>query len=327
MDVRAAYENIYFEADIAIALSGVGLTARAGKDIVVNASITTNNGAILLSADDALAWQQADALSGRGEIELRSGKTISSGGATITLQSNQRSEEVDENNYYGTAIALAGTVNAGAGEVVLTANRGHINQTAGSISAGRLTLLAGGTGRVPSTGGGSPPDANTYPGNISLTSSGNSFGRVSASANGDLSLRTSGTLQTVDTVSGTNVDITAGTGLQLDGGVTASGTLTLTATSGGINQTGGVISATGATSVTAGASAAVSLGQSGNNFSAVSVSAVGSTVTLSDSGGLILGATSRSHRWRRTHSKRCLGRIRRHDGYRRRFGHAHQCQQ
>ena len=55
---------------------------------------------------------------------------------------------------------------------------------------------------------------------------------------------------------------------------------------------GGAISAAGVTSVTTGASAAVSLGRSDNDFYRVAVSAPGSAVALSDANDLYLGATS-----------------------------------
>ena len=102
-----AYENINFNTAVSISTLGVGLTARAGKHINVDASMSTNNGVIRLSADDSQAWQGANAGTGLGAITVAGPATISSGGAAIFLESNQRSYPVGKNLGYGTAIVLA----------------------------------------------------------------------------------------------------------------------------------------------------------------------------------------------------------------------------
>lgn len=81
-----ATNNITFSTPVSIATAGVGLTARAGNDIVVNTSIKTKGGAVVLSADDNNGVHD-----GSGVVDLDGGGSIDTSntvatGADITLR-------------------------------------------------------------------------------------------------------------------------------------------------------------------------------------------------------------------------------------------------
>ncbi len=88
-------------------------------------------------------------------------------------------------------------------------------------------------------------------------------------------------------LAGKNISLQAQTGLVLSQNITATGTLTLTTAGGNINQTGGSLLVTGATTVSAPGSA-ISLNQPTNHFNGA-VSLTGAATTVTDSGALTLG--------------------------------------
>lgn len=76
-----ATHDIYFTGEIHIHTPGVGLTAQAGNDIHVNAPITTNGGALVLSAND----NGGGTASGVGKVNLASGVTLTTNGGSLTM--------------------------------------------------------------------------------------------------------------------------------------------------------------------------------------------------------------------------------------------------
>ncbi len=74
-----ATHDLSFTTAVNITTAGVGLTGRAGNDINVNASINTNGGDIVLSAN------HGSIASGSGQVRNASNLTIDAGGGMVTL--------------------------------------------------------------------------------------------------------------------------------------------------------------------------------------------------------------------------------------------------
>jgi hypothetical protein len=90
--INAAAANVVIQANtditinnaIAIAGSGRTLTLQAGRDIVINANVTTTNAAITMTANSNAATS-ANRDAGTGDIVMAAGTTLSSGIGAVTL--------------------------------------------------------------------------------------------------------------------------------------------------------------------------------------------------------------------------------------------------
>src|SRR5471032_1340230 len=98
-----ALHRITFSSAINIAQANVGLTAQAGEAINVNAAITTNGGAVKLSANDAASGTAPGAAS---NVNLNAAITTNGGAVTIS----------------GANVAGGGAINVGSGNLSLSAN-------------------------------------------------------------------------------------------------------------------------------------------------------------------------------------------------------------
>ena len=78
-----ANTDIIITSAIDIAAVGVALTLQAGRDVLINEDITTNNAAIDITANDPGAVSNRD--SGTGDITMDSGTVIDATGGDITL--------------------------------------------------------------------------------------------------------------------------------------------------------------------------------------------------------------------------------------------------
>ncbi|NMW25449.1 hypothetical protein HFP05_14115, partial [Rhodanobacter denitrificans] len=107
---------------------------------------------------------------------------------------------------------------------------------------------------------------------------------------GNLTLSSGTSLMTQGSLSGNNVSLTGASGLTLNNDITATGTLTLASSTGGISQIGGNILA-GSTSSIAGGTGAVSLTSVGNDFTGT-VTASGGSITLTDANALTAALTT-----------------------------------
>ncbi|HTY66930.1 MAG TPA: filamentous hemagglutinin N-terminal domain-containing protein, partial [Alphaproteobacteria bacterium] len=220
--VLQATDNITFGALIAMQNNGVGLTAQAGNNIVVNAGtgITTRGGAITLSANDPASGAQT----GTGSISIASALDATNGntaaGAAVTLTTNN-----------GGSITSSGFISSGAGAVAIAGNGVTLagvttsGQTIGVTSGGGMVL----NGLLSTNGNGGLGGA------INLTAGGN----VGLGLNGS-TLRTAGGTVTIDAGSVTSV----APGLNSPGistsvvGVTGGvngGAVTITTTTGGVS--------------------------------------------------------------------------------------------
>jgi len=77
--ILQATQDINFLDAINVTASGVGLTAQAGNDININASITTNGGAMVFSANN----NGGGTASGSGKVNVSGGSVLSGGAVTL----------------------------------------------------------------------------------------------------------------------------------------------------------------------------------------------------------------------------------------------------
>ncbi len=235
--------------------AGESLLFQAGRNIAINGTITTGGGGISLSAGDA----------GSGAADPASTLTLSaalsSAGGAIHLT-----------NTGSGAISLGASVNAGAGDVRLSTGSGGVNQTAGTIAANGLQLLGGGA--------------------FSLAQAGNNVSTIAGSLTGALTYTDADALS-VGSVGGTNGITTAGDDVSLSSGPmtlaqglsAGVGNITLSASSGGVTQSAGAITAGGLRLLGAGA---FTLTQAGNNVSTIAANVAGA-VEYADSNTLSVG--------------------------------------
>lgn len=115
--ILQANNDITFTNAVNLTTAGKSLTAQAGRSININANITTNNGAINLTAGENAAAGVVDAQRdpGNAAITMSSGSTLTSGGGDIILTINPNT---------GVTNAASGNItiqglNAGTGNVLI----------------------------------------------------------------------------------------------------------------------------------------------------------------------------------------------------------------
>jgi len=256
------------------------LTAGAGNDITLDGS--TNNFNVLR------------VVSGRN-VGITDANGLSFGVGTSTVSGNL-ALNANGSVTQSAALVVAGTANlqAGGGDIVLTTATNNFNtvvaagqavslrdtntMTLGNVSAtGALTLQ---------TNGALAQSANTV-----VTAGGNTT--LTAPTTGDITLANAGNdFNNVRIVSGRNVQITDVDDLAFAGGASAvSGTLAVTA-NGAVTQASS-LSVTGVASFNTGSSD-LTLGNTANAFSTVSIAAAGNA-TLYEAGGFALGNSTVSN--------------------------------
>ncbi|ABK43301.1 filamentous hemagglutinin family outer membrane protein [Magnetococcus marinus MC-1] len=152
--VLQANTDITVTTAINIANAGTGLTLQAGRSILINADLTTNNGVVTLTANDHTALS-ADRDAGVASIAMASGTTINAGSAAVnmTIDASGHGLMGDITAYNVTssgAVALdsAGSIivngpnfASGSTSIGLTADN---DVTVGSaLTTGSLTIAAG----------------------------------------------------------------------------------------------------------------------------------------------------------------------------------------
>ena len=88
--ILQASDDVTFTDNVTIAAAGVGLTAQAGRSILVNANISTNNGDVGLKANETVANGviSADRSAGAATLAMAPGTTINAGTGNIFLRMN-----------------------------------------------------------------------------------------------------------------------------------------------------------------------------------------------------------------------------------------------
>ncbi|SEM56974.1 filamentous hemagglutinin family N-terminal domain-containing protein [Syntrophus gentianae] len=316
-----ANNDITLNAPIAVnnaSGNGGALTLSAGRSLILNGNIKTDNGNLTLVANDTLANGVVNAYrdAGAAVISQASGTSINAGTGTVNITlrngSGKTYTESGDITLSGISAMTLNVTNAG-----LTAGS-DILQNGGSIKVAGTTKLAAGTNNVTlnrSTNNFSTVaskgknitlvDANglnlyttTASGNLKVIATGNisDSGKIAVtgtatlnSGSYDIALNTSTNNFSTVAGMGRNVTLVDANALNLYT-TKASGKLNVKAT-GSITDSG-KIAVTGTTTLNAGTSDIV-LNTSTNDFSKIAVTA-GRNFTLVDANALSLGASTLS---------------------------------
>ena len=231
----AAASNIVTSAGGA----GGALTMQAGRSVLLNSNITTDNGSLTIKANEQLASRVVDAQrdAGAAVITMAPGTTINAGSGAVTIAlrdgaglSNSQGGAITLGNLSGANVTLQNDAAGGAGGISIL----------GTLSAGALTATTNG-GNFNVTGTTTINSASTVtvgagnatfaavegPGSLAVNSSGvETFGAV-----GTVTPLASITTDAPGTVSlGGNVTTT---GAQTFNDAVTAGSVTLTSTGGG----------------------------------------------------------------------------------------------
>src|SRR5207253_3093935 len=249
---------------IAMINNGVGITMQAGRDINVNASVSTTNGNISFTANDSTAIAANRTGGTTGDIVFGAAGNLSAGTGNITLNidpsavapfipgniTTVRNLTTTTGNISMNSpntVSLSGAVNAGSGTVAINANTDGAGAQAFTMNAGSSITTT-----------------NTTAGAVQIN--------VNAAGGG------TGTAA-LDNIT-----------------VPVAGTLTVATNTGG-NLTGGAITQNAGTSLNVGTAqlltgnGAITLNNAGSDFGTAAVSRA-TNVTLQDSNALDLAAST-----------------------------------
>src|SRR5471030_2102841 len=228
--VLQANNSITFSSPVAMTQLGAGLTAQAGGDIAVHAPISTNNGAVSLLANDA------------GGIQANGQVHVYNGGAINTHTGGVKGGDI---TLSGAAVTVEGSLDAGNGNISLSAN-GGTTPSAGNIaitgpvsgvgSSDQIGMLTADTATLMSTN-----DITFVNAPVSLVHQ--SGPAMTAFAGNNITL---GNYSSI-TSSGGDIDLEANS--SRFGVATGSGVLTVTDLSRGIGSNGGNVQLVGASLV------------------------------------------------------------------------------
>ena len=261
--------------------AGGGLTLQAGDDILVNANVLTKDGAIQLTAGDGGATPTGDNGDDapQGELTIAAGVTVSAGDAAVTLASTA------DMNLLGTVSGnsitadsggdlTVGTLNAGAGDISLTA-------TGGAILAGASSSITGNKLTASGTAIGTSTDRLST--NVSSLDATSTAGGIFVTEADDLTLTADATGGAVDVQ--TNGDLTVGT-LDAD-----TGDIFLTATGGAI-LAGASHSITGNKLTASGTAIGTSTDGLSTNVSSLEVTSTAGGIFVTEADDLALTASA-----------------------------------
>jgi hypothetical protein len=313
--VLEANNDITIDSPITVpGTTGGGLTLRAGRSIIVNANISTANGALTLIANDALAngVVDADREPGPASLTMANGVLINTGSGPVDLElqngAGKTYADVGHMELYNVATS---------GNLTLLSN-GPIVEDGGLTIGGTTTLTATSDVNLatPFNSFGSPVlipfaatdvalastgtfqlGAATVDGNLTVQAGGQIIQAGALTAYGTASFTTSGgsaiTLDNAANDFRAAVDLnTNGAATVVDANTLVLGDATvgnaLTVTTNGALTDAGTISVLGATNLAAGGNA-ITLDSAGNNFVGPVTVTGTSPVTLVDINSLPLG--------------------------------------
>ncbi|WBY01940.1 filamentous hemagglutinin N-terminal domain-containing protein [Ramlibacter tataouinensis] len=238
-----ATKDITFSDAVAMTGDGVGLTAQAGENIDVNASITTTNGDVTLSANDSGAGLK----SGNGRVAVNAAINAGSGSVTITNNNGGGANQLGS-SITAASIGITGTLDLTAASA-LNATVGTITAQAINGSGNDLSLTSVGTSTTNSlinlghltTGAGTNLNAG-------------SVAAGTASLGGNVTTTTSAQTYTGAVTIGGNSTISSTTGAigfdTIDGSTAGAQSLTVKTSGGAVNFGGAVGSTTALANLT-----------------------------------------------------------------------------
>lgn len=234
-------------AAISITTSGVGITMQSGGDIILNGGITTNNGFISLTANDAASGMA----SGTGAITIASGATLNAGTGAITL--NAVSTSIGA-SITGGSLSVTGTATLGA-NVTTSGAGGAVFNGATTVSGTRTVNSSGGNGPITFNaailGTTNNTDNLTLTAGTGVVTSAGGIGTnmlglaaVNVSSSGSTSLSGSGIFASSLSVTGattlaTDVTTSGASGVTFNSALTVSGSHTIDTSAGNASFTFG----------------------------------------------------------------------------------------
>ncbi|MEA0737280.1 filamentous hemagglutinin N-terminal domain-containing protein [Xanthomonas campestris pv. campestris] len=286
-----------------VSVSGTGITVVDQTDLVVSSLTSGANGAVSLTAGNALTLPTQAINTGTADLTLRAnGGVLTSNGAltgnNVLLSGRD-------------GISLSGNLTS-AGTLELTSSSGAIVQDAGAIDATGAATVDAASGIALNAAG------NDFRSTLSLSGNGISVVdqndlTVSALTNGsnnalslqaggaltlpladidtgtaNLTLRSGTRLTTSGVLAGNNISLTGINGITLGGNVITPGTLALISSTGGITQSSGLLDVSGAATINAG-TGAVTLANANNDFRS-GISLTGTGITVVDRNDLTVSA-------------------------------------
>ncbi|TXD44327.1 filamentous hemagglutinin N-terminal domain-containing protein [Xanthomonas campestris] len=286
-----------------VSVSGTGITVVDQTDLVVSSLTSGANGAVSLTAGNALTLPTQAINTGSADLTLRAnGSVLTSNGAltgnNVLLSGRD-------------GISLSGNLTS-AGTLELTSSSGAIVQDAGAIDATGAATVDAASGIALNAAG------NDFRSTLSLSGNGISVVdqndlTVSALTNGsnnalslqaggaltlpladidtgaaNLTLRSGTRLTTSGVLAGNNISLTGINGITLGGNVITPGTLALISSTGGITQSSGLLDVSGAATINAG-TGAVTLANANNDFRS-GISLTGTGITVVDQNDLVVTA-------------------------------------
>ena len=178
-----ASHDVTFNEAVAMTNAGAGLTVQAGNNVNVNAAISTNGGAINLSANDS-----SGPASGTGAVVLNAALTSNGGAIAVT----------------GAGVSTAAPVSAAGGNVYIGGTSAGVSIGANVGTAGSGGITVAGTSTAGANAGvgvsvGAGASVSSSFGNISITGQGSTgpgvrgaTGSAIASTGGGLSITSQG---------------------------------------------------------------------------------------------------------------------------------------
>ncbi len=292
--VLQANNDITIANAIAMVTPGVGITMQAGRDILVNASVSTNNGFISMTANDSAAIAANRTAGTTGDIVFAAGANLSAGTGNITLAigpsavapfspgsiTTVRNLTTTTGNITinsRNTVSLSGAVNAGSGTVTINANTDGAGAQSFTMNAGSSMTTTNATAA-----------AVTINVNAALGGAGTAALRnITTGSGGTLTVATN----TGGNATGGDITQTAGTLLNVGAGTVALST----STAAGMNiGTAGarVLTTAGTVTASTGGSGVFITESNGANFTATATGGAAINL-LSTTGTLtIAGATS-----------------------------------
>ncbi|MBS0197458.1 MAG: filamentous hemagglutinin N-terminal domain-containing protein [Planctomycetes bacterium] len=282
--VLQASNNITVTDAISLSTSGVSITMQAGASIILNAGITTNNGAITLIANElssaGVVNNQRDA--GSAVITFASGVTLNAGSANITIRTDtgagntqNASGNITLGNITTTGHALIRNIGPTAGSgIVRTENTSLVTATSAAFDVSG----AGGGGSV---GGAGTPIRLSVTNAEAVAGTGGAF---LTAPSGALTVggATLGGLSGVTATGAGAVDVSSSGLLTVSEGVSSgSGTVTLASTGAGV-AVNAAVSAPGGFS---------SSGTTFTNNSSGTISTSGAALTINHTSDISLSGT------------------------------------
>ena len=224
--VLQAKSDITISNAVTLTAVGKSFTAQAGQSITVAAAISTNNGAITLSANDSIKSGNSTT----GKVVLNA--DLNAGTAAVVITNNATGTDTHQLGAQITGGSLTLTGNAQLTATTTLALSG--NSVVASVLSGVGGLTVNGAGTLTLSG------ANTYAGKTSIQNGALSAGSLNnvlaGAASSNLGAPTSVAAGTIDLGSGT----TAGTLLYTGSGQTTDRVINLAGTTGGgtLDQSG-----------------------------------------------------------------------------------------